>query len=193
VVVDEAHAATMATERRAAVDAIASRARRVLLLTATPPADPFQFDALCRIGAARDEGDIGVFQRSRSRGSEPGRRSVLLSTRLTAEEWRMHRLLERYTTLVWREGGTDGSGLSRLASTVLRKRALSSAASLAESLRRRQALLANGHLPRELQLLLPLGDDEDDACEETAADELLGIPGLPDRAREQRWSSFDPV
>ncbi|MEO8078476.1 MAG: SNF2-related protein, partial [Acidobacteriota bacterium] len=52
VVVDEAHAAALGTARRAAVHAVARRARHVVLLTATPhTGDEAQFRALCGIGA----------------------------------------------------------------------------------------------------------------------------------------------
>src|SRR5918994_1927185 len=54
VIIDEAHLVTIGTDRRAAVDAIASRSRRVLLLTATPHSgDDVQFDAFCRIGEGK--------------------------------------------------------------------------------------------------------------------------------------------
>lgn len=190
VVVDEAHAAALATDRRAAIDAIASRARRVVLLTATPPADSLQFAALCRIGLSPGEADIRMLQRGRDSDGRTARRSVVLATRLTEEERRLHRLLERYTTLVWREAGRAGNAQGRLATTVLRKRALSSAASLVLSLRRRQELLAGEGAPHELQLLLPLSEADDDVREEVVSDELLGSPGLSDLASEQRWLSI---
>ena len=51
-VVDEAHQASASSDRRRAADAIASRSRRVVLLTATPDAgDPAAFAALAGIGA----------------------------------------------------------------------------------------------------------------------------------------------
>jgi hypothetical protein len=53
LVVDEAHVATCGSDRRAAVDALAKRSRRVLLLTATPHSgDDDQFRALCALGRA---------------------------------------------------------------------------------------------------------------------------------------------
>ena len=187
VVVDEAHAATIATDRRAAIDAIARTARRVVLLTATPPADALQFTALCAIGSTGDAGDMILFQRSARPERQPGRRSIVLATHLSEEERRLHRLLERYTTLVWREAERLGNPHARLATIVLRKRALSSAGSLALSLRRRMELLAGLRPPQELQLLLPLADVDDDGRDEVVSDELLGAAGLPDIASEQRW------
>jgi hypothetical protein len=187
VVVDEAHAAGLATDRRAAIDAIARTARQVLLLTATPPADALQFAALCRIGAAADEEGPVFFQRGPGSEREPGRRSILLATRLSVAERRLHRLLERYTTLVWREAVRSGNANARLATIVLRKRALSSAASLAQSLERRKELLAGVRRPEDVQLLLPLGDQDDEGLDEAVSDELLGAAGLLDAASEQRW------
>jgi hypothetical protein len=99
----------------------------------------------------------------------------------------MHRMLERYTTLVWREAGRTGNVDGRLASTVLRKRALSSAAALAISVRRRHALLAGIALPQEVQLSLPLDDDGDESPGDTVGDEILGAAGLSNPPSEQRW------
>lgn len=187
LVVDEAHAAGIGTDRRAAVDAIASRSRRVILLTATPPLDPAQFAALCRIGA--DAGDPAIVMFQRSRGTEGGavRRSVVLAVRISEEERRMHRLLERYTTLVWRETVRRADVQGRLATIVMRKRALSSAASLEVSIRRRQELQAGLGPPPELQLLLPL--DDEDGREDVIGDDVLGSRGLSDSASERRWLS----
>ena len=74
--IDEAHAATSGTDRRAAMDAIAVRSRRVMLLTATPHSGrPTELEALCRIGG--DE-PVVMFQRSRAdvgAGSHARRRS----------------------------------------------------------------------------------------------------------------------
>jgi superfamily II DNA or RNA helicase len=58
LVVDEAHAATPRSDRRAAVHAVALRSRRVLLLTATPHGgDDEQFRALCDIGRSDERPD----------------------------------------------------------------------------------------------------------------------------------------
>ena len=187
LVVDEAHGATSATDRRAAIHAIAARAARVLLLTATPPVDPSEFGALCSIGQEPGEPDIVMFRRSPGGPGCPERRSQLLAARITGEERRMHRLLERYTALVWREAEKRRHAAGQLASIVLRKRALSSAASLEASLRRRQELLAGTVPPEEVQLLLPLSDD--DARDDLVPDDVLRASGLADVSSEQRWLS----
>jgi hypothetical protein len=190
LVVDEAHAATPRSDRRAAVHAVALRSRRVILLTATPHGgDDQQFRSLCNLGRSDERPDpLLIFCRSRTDvGTGVRRRSVLLPVRLSAAETRMHRLLERYTACVCAESRATGDGHARLAAIVLRKRALSSAESLAVSCRRRLALL--GSAPDATlaeQLALPL-DDDDFVDEDDEPDRLLGTPGLADRGTEQRW------
>jgi superfamily II DNA or RNA helicase len=189
LVVDEAHAATPASARRAAVNAIALRSRRVILLTATPHGgDDEQFRSLCRIGRAEEHPDAFVmFCRSRADiGTAARRRSVLLPVRLSAAERRVHRLLERYTACVCAESRSTANGHARLAAIVLRKRALSSAGSLAVSCRRRLSLLTSlPEAPPGEQLLLPL--DDGDALEDAEPNFILGARGLANAAREQRW------
>ena len=189
LVLDEAHAATPRSDRRAAVHAVALRSRRVVLLTATPHGgDDEQFRSLCAIGRSDERPDsLLIFCRSRTDvGAAMRRRSILLPIRLSDAETRMHRLLERYTACVCAESQAIGNGHARLAAIVLRKRALSSASSLAVSCRRRLALLAS-EPPTGLveQLSLPLGAD--DAIEDGEPDRLLGAPGLADRGAERRW------
>jgi superfamily II DNA or RNA helicase len=186
LVVDEAHAASHATDRRAAIQGIAGRSRRIVLLTATPPADRIQFDALCRIGASPGDPDIVLFQRQSAADERPIRRTILLSVRLSKEERRLHRLLERYSRLVWREARRSGNSRTVLLTTTLRKRALSSIMSLEASLRRRRALQAALASPLELQLLLPLFG-QDDAREDAVDDDLLLAAGLSDADEERRW------
>jgi superfamily II DNA or RNA helicase len=187
LVVDEAHGAALGTARRAAVHAIAGRSRRVLLLTATPHAgDSSQFDALCRIGQTADSDRLMMFSRTRAdAGPAAARRTALLRVRLTEAERRMHRLLDRYTTRVWREAKARGDVRARLAAIILKKRALSSAASLEVSARKRLALLASPAAGVERQLTLPLGDE--DPLEDEEPDAVLAAPGLSDTGRERRW------
>jgi superfamily II DNA or RNA helicase len=189
LVVDEAHAATPRSDRRAAVHAVGLRSRRVILLTATPHGgDDEQFRALCDIGRSDERPDpLLIFCRSRTDvGTRVRRRSVLLPVRPSRAERRMHRLLERYTACVYTEARAIGNGHARLLAIVLRKRALSGAGSLAVSCRRRLALLA---VPPDAslahQLSLPL--DGDDFVEDAEPDLLLGVQGLANAAAEQRW------
>ena len=189
VVVDEAHAATLGTARHAAVHAVARRARRVILLSATPHnGDTEQFRALCGIGnPALNPRPLLIFRRTRDEaGTTTRRRTVLLPVRLSQAELRMHRALEAYTSRVCAESRARGDLQARLAAIVLRKRALSSASSLAVSCRRRLVLLTAGpEASSEQQLPLPLGDEEPLEDEELAS--ILGTPGLADAARERHW------
>jgi superfamily II DNA or RNA helicase len=193
LVVDEAHAAGIGTDRRAAIHGIALRSYRVVLLTATPPADDLQFRALCGIGATADDPDIVLLKRARVSEGRPARRSILLSVRMRDEDRRVHRMLERYTTLVWRNARRSGNHHSRLLTTTLRKRALSSIASLGASLRRRRDLLAAAGSPIEHQMMLPLDpldpldDDDRGPGDDSVADDVLLAAGLGDGAAEQRW------
>ena len=97
----------------------------------------------------------------------------------------MHELLDDYTRRVWIEAGRRGDGRAKLATVVLRKRALSSAASLAVSAHRRLELLTGAAARSEAQLLLPLEDD--DPVSDDVDDRDLAAPGLADVRRERRW------
>ena len=99
-------------------------------------------------------------------------------------ESRLQRLLERYSREVWREAPGNAEG-ARLAVTILRKRALSSPAAAARSLRRRLDLLlshAEVSAPRQLTLF----DEEPEAADDLP-DAALAAPGLADATLEQRW------
>ena len=189
VIVDEAHAATPGSARLAAVHGVTSRARRVVLLSATPHGgDAAQFRALCAIGSIEPARQpLLIFRRSRAdTAGASHRRTVLLPVRLSATELRMHRALDAYTSRIWTEARRHGNPHGRLAAIVLAKRALSSAGSLAVSCRRRLQLLSDGTAsPGEQQLQLPL-DDEDPLLDEDPL-WILGAPGLTDRGQEQRW------
>ena len=97
----------------------------------------------------------------------------------------MHDLLERYTRRVWSEASTRSDVAAKLATIVLRKRALSSAASLALSASRRLHLLSGLQDPPQRQLFLPLGDE--DPLADLVEDEGLAAPGLADVRQERRW------
>jgi superfamily II DNA or RNA helicase len=188
VVVDEAHLASGSSDRRTAAHAVAARSRRTVLLTATPDTgDPAAFDALCGIGAIdAAEPAVLCFRRTRAEVADgPPRRSVFLRVRPTVAEERMHDLLDRYTRRVWEEAALRGDARAKLATIVLRKRALSSAASLAVSAQRRLDLLAGASTESETQLLLPLADE--DPLNDGVGDEELAAPGLADARQERRW------
>jgi superfamily II DNA or RNA helicase len=184
VVVDEAHAAAGESDRCAAVRSLASRAAFVLLLTATPHSGNRQsFVSLAALGAV-DDAALLVFRRRRSDvRADACRRIHALRIRPTAAEIEMHVRLTQYTSAILHEH--DGAWLP---ASVLHKRALSSAWSLAQSVGRRlDALTRTESAPPDShgeQLALPLGDDDG---EHTQADEPPAWPvdlGLADAARE---------
>jgi hypothetical protein len=179
---DEAHALTGASDRAAAAAALASRARRVLLLTATPHSgDDDAYRRLCGIGRLENEPLI-VFRRSRAdAGISSVRRTRMLRVRPSHLEAAMHAALLAYARRVW-DGRSGAIAGARLAMAVLMRRAWSSAASLARSVERRLALLGAAAGSVE-QLALPFleQDGEDD---EPAA--VLAAPGLADAAEEQK-------
>lgn len=188
-IVDEAHNCTRHTARLTGAHTVAARARRVLLITATPPdGDPAQLAALRGIGMLSGEPPLIEFRRSPQQvegGPVAIRRSTMLHVRPSpAERW-MHRCVERYTSLIWKEAGLRADEAARLVALVLRKRALSSATSLAASVRRRIELLDAAPTPRDtaIQLSLPLADE--DPLEDAAPDGFIGAPGLADASHER--------
>jgi superfamily II DNA or RNA helicase len=170
LIVDEAHHAVGASDRHAAVRALAARAAYVVLLTATPHSgDERAFASLCGLGHT---GGIGaatpdallVFRRPRHL-VWPGaaRRARTLRVRPSAAEAAMHEALARYAGAVRSEHGDRCLALG-----VLFKRACSSPWALAESVRRRQATLASvitDSTQSDVQLSLPIGD-ADEECDD---------------------------
>ena len=194
VVVDEAHACAGDSDRRAAVHALAARADYVLLLSATPHSgDRESFATLCALGAV-DRSDqpaalpLLVFRRTRAdAGIGTTRRVHIVRIRPSADETRMHAMLARYSDAVRAEERVADAWL---ALSVLHKRALSSAWSLAQSVERRIAALSAaddaGHDAVAQQMALPLGDPQGELV---TADEAPSWPAdlhLSDPARERR-------
>ena len=196
MIVDEAHGASVGTARRAAVQAVASRSRRVLLLTATPHAgDIQQFAALCQIGEVAGESPpLLVFQRSRADAgaacSETDRRASSHADRRRAPDAPSSGSSIRPGSCARAEAREDIN--ARLTAIVLKKRALSGAGSLAASARRRLVLLADVSAPRlEYQPSLPLSADgmEPGEGDDELPDAVLAGPGLEDIGQERRWLS----
>jgi superfamily II DNA or RNA helicase len=191
LIVDEAHAAAGESDRHVAVGGLARRARRVVLLTATPHGgDDRAFEALCDLGRLGDDetGPVVMFRRTRAAVGRPiGRRARVLRIAATPAEWRMHRLIERYTRAVWREASQRGDRDALLAMLVLRKRALSSAGSLAASIDRRFAALEGLGEDEASQLALPFDPDGETEREDEEPSRVLAAPGLTDRAQERGW------
>ena len=180
VVFDEAHALTGRSDRAAAASALAQRARVVVMLSATPHSgDDESYGRLQRLGALGRGGRPLVFRRTRNDiGAGMPRRSRSLRIRPTAAEGRMHQALASYAQASL-EADLPGA---HLAISVLRRRASSSASSLAASLGRRIALLtAPGQPATGPQLALPFGAAEED---DAAPGVELGAPALTDRDAE---------
>jgi superfamily II DNA or RNA helicase len=190
VIIDEAHGCAGDSDRRSAAHTLAQSAAYVLLLSATPHnGDREAFAALCGIGRtdnpiAADESPLLVFRRTRvDAGIGTRRRIHILRVRPAALEARMHALLARYTAEVRADrqhGGTD----AWLALSVLHKRALSSAWSLAQSIHRRLASIDDD--TSGSQMALPLGDPQGELI---VADEAPVWPAdvrLSDPARDRR-------
>ncbi|HEY6211456.1 MAG TPA: helicase-related protein, partial [Vicinamibacterales bacterium] len=158
VVVDEAHGAATDSDRHRAVQAICSRAAYVLLITATPHSgDQRAYQSLLDLGSSGDK--PLVFRRSRSHVGLGGERRVhVITVRRRMDERRMDDALAAYAVAVERKRPD-----SWLALSVLHKRALSSAWSLAESVDRRLAALdASADRNEDQQLPLPLVDRDGD-------------------------------
>ncbi|HET7699167.1 MAG TPA: helicase-related protein [Vicinamibacterales bacterium] len=183
LVVDEAHTAAAPTDRHTALQRFAARSRRVVAITATPySGTPGSFASLASIGATPAAAPPLMFRRSRADvGDARRRRHRFARVRTSGVEGRFQRLLERYSRDVWNEPLADRDA-ARLAVTILRKRALSSPAAAAQSLRRRLALLqGRGRIPRQLALF-----EDDDPLDDEVAPGSLAAPGLADAAREHR-------
>ena len=127
LVVDEAHGAVAPTERHAALSAVAARSRRLVIITATPySGDASGFASMTSLGAAPGDPPPLMFRRSREEvGDGRARRHRFATVRIGRAEFRLQRLLERYSRDVWRDAPESANG-ARLAMTILRKRALSS-------------------------------------------------------------------
>ena len=107
---DEAHTAASPTERYSALAAVAIRARRVVLITATPySGDPAGFTSMMSLGAAGDEERPLMFRRSRADAGDTRRRRHRFATvRISRAEARLQRMLER-PTRTGRYGGQPAS------------------------------------------------------------------------------------
>ncbi|MBI2833333.1 MAG: DEAD/DEAH box helicase [Acidobacteria bacterium] len=191
LVIDEAHGASIGTDRGAAARVIASNSRRVLLLTATPHAgDDAAFAWMCGIGriGERARDPIAMFRRTRRDvGQLTTRVTKLLHVATTPDERCMHDELDRYIRLVVAETAGRETSQPIVAMCVLQKRALSSADSLARSVARRLQLVDDPGAAAE-QGSLPFEDprclgETDEADEEPAS--VLASPGMIDRATER--------
>jgi superfamily II DNA or RNA helicase len=183
VVLDEAHNLASRSDRATAAAALAWRARTLVLLSATPHSgDAAAFNRLCSLGDSGGRFPLVFFRRTRADTDMPAnRRTRWLEVRPSAAEARMLTALVDYARSVWTVTATADA--ARLAMTVLLRRASSSPASLARSLERRLASLADSSWATPLeQLGLPFTDPSAGDDEPTL---IVGAPGLPDVPEER--------
>jgi superfamily II DNA or RNA helicase len=191
VVIDEAHLACGASERHEAACAIAARARRVLLLTATPDSGrPGDRVALDRIGALAGVLDpLVVFRRTRADLQWPSKRVVRLHrVPPSCAERAVLDVLTRFERAVLRAAGAGHRAAAILMLSVLRKRALSTSAALALSIDRRLAYLSGDAVVADW--MQPSFAFDPDATTDAMTDDdcaaLSSEVGL-DAARERVW------
>ena len=191
VVIDEAHLACGASERHEAACAIAARARRVVLLTATPDSGrPHDRVALERMGALSGLNDpLVVFRRTRHDLHWPSRRTVRLHrVACSAAERAVFDLLTRFERVVLRTAGARHRDGAILLLAVFRKRALSTSAALGLSIERRLAYINHDAPPVDwMQPSLDFNSDADaDALSEDERAGLCAQIGIA-ASRERTW------
>lgn len=176
LVVDEAHMACGASERHAAVDMVARRARQVLLLTATPSdGGSDRLRALLSIGAGPDAAPP-VWLRHAAAGRVRAERRLLVTPAPAMRA--LHDALAAYTR--WIAAAPRGDAAVALLCSVLIKRALSSAHALHLSLVRRRALI--GHASAAVQASL-FDADEDTGQDAGVIGAATGLPVDRERRR----------
>jgi superfamily II DNA or RNA helicase len=173
VIADEAHHLAPGTDRGAAVSRIAGRAPWCVFVSATPHSgDRAAFDYLTAMGSTGEP--IAIFRRSRSDAGLPGsRRSHLLGVRPGAEEVALLAEVDRYVRAIWKARGRE-EPIVRLIAITMARRAASSTAAIARSVKRRRDLLA-GAAPEAAQALLPW--EEADDADDRDGDAILATPG----------------
>ena len=159
LVIDEAHVACGESERHAACEMLARRARRVLLATATPSdGGGERLSALSRMGGA---GEPLVLLRHEAPAARRLRERTL-QVRAATSAAALHRALAAYAA--WIAEGPRGDAGIALVGSLLAKRALSSPHAARISLARRAALLAEAPRAAHQPWLFDLEDaDGDDA------------------------------
>ncbi len=183
LVIDEAHTLCGDSTRHDAGHEIASRARQVLLLTATPHSgDETAARRLERLGVleALGGGDsLTVFRRSRlDVGPGPLRRVRRLRVAIDVAERRTLDLVGRFGAVLRDRAPAEFGDAAELLLAVFRKRALSTFGALCLSIDRRLAFL-DGERPDANAGQLSLFGDGDDA----AISFRVGLPV----ERERRW------
>jgi superfamily II DNA or RNA helicase len=188
VIVDEAHGACGHTERYAAAGHLLQRARRCMLLTATPHSgDEERYSRLLKLGALPGIPDeITIFRRSRAAlGAAPARRVRWVRVRLSPREIAALDALAEFERATARAAGPDRIAAATLMLSVFRKRALSTMSALTASLERRAAWLDLDAQPAEVWHQSAFAFDVDgDVGDENRA--LTAVTGLA-LTLERRW------
>lgn len=192
LVIDEAHTIGTDSGRARTAAALARRSLRVLLLTATPhDGDASRFAELCGLGRlSRNEPPMTLVRRGRAAIGVPAdRRERILRVRSTPDELRVFALLARYTARVMAEARGPHAPGARLGTSVLFKRALSSASAFARTVTRRLALLSGPVEDPPHQPALPFGSDADWSAgpDDDLPDEVLRYRGLASSSVERAW------
>jgi len=197
VVVDEAHAACGNSERHDLVHQLASRSRRVVLLTATPHSgDQSQFDRLIDVGRVDFKSLDGttvvdqmlLFRRTRNEvgGARPRRRVRWHSVTLAESESSVLATLRAFEIAVLKRNAQDDQALLLL--SVFRKRALSTMWALSQSVGRRLAFLGDASEDETFKWIQPtLGfDEEQDPAEIEEREGITAHVKLPGK-QERSW------
>lgn len=189
VIVDEAHTASGRSDRYDACDEIGRRARRLVLLTATPhDGDHARFARLLRMGALPCVTDtLSVFRRTRDDVAIASQRAVRwMSIAPGPDMTRLLDTLHAFERAVLDAVRPDARDVAVLLLAVLRKRALSTVAALDRSLARRLEWLdsrASAERPDWLQPSFDFGDDDVTDDDRVWLSAEVGMP----RARERAW------
>ena len=180
LVIDEAHAVCGDSERHAACAMLARRARRVLLLTATPSdGTGVRLAALEALGGA---GERLVTLRHEPPGTRARMRERCLLVAPHPSLASLHRALADYTARITSGAMRDTPAIALLAA-LLTRRALSSPHALRLSLARRLALLGTDAGEAQLPLCFPVFGAEDD---EGVLGAPSGLGAIDERMELQR-------
>ncbi|HKV99661.1 MAG TPA: helicase-related protein [Vicinamibacterales bacterium] len=189
VVIDEAHTACGDSDRHETCRAIATNARRLILLTATPhDGDAARFARLVGLGALPDIDDpLVVFRRTgRDVRAQAARRVRWHRVRLSDEESRVFAALADYERVVLCAAGAVRHDAALLLLSVFRKRGLSTMGALAVSLRRRLAWLERNRDAEAVPLQRALAFDDADELGQDEQEGLTADVGIDSR-QERAW------
>jgi superfamily II DNA or RNA helicase len=191
LIVDEAHVASGDSERHDACAELARRARRVLLLSATPHSgDETRFARFVGLGRLDEEPAMPVvFRRTRSSvGFDLPRCVRWHGVRLSEAEERLLDALAAFEASALRAAGHTHRDAAVLLLSVFRKRAMSTMGALLMSLDRRLVWLGDGHRADEFEWLQPqlAFDDDSDELDDVDRQALTGDIGLRS-PQERSW------